>query len=104
MTSRTLNLRAVRDYGDWADTPIPALGDETPRQAVGSDQGRRAVITCSARTNIPNCAGSGTRGASPSISASCGSNSGSIEVEDEQTAGHRITLSYTYLYMNPCIN
>ncbi|HBG04505.1 MAG: hypothetical protein A2075_07090 [Geobacteraceae bacterium GWC2_58_44] len=31
-------------YGNWADTPIPALGDKTPRQAVGTEQGRRAVI------------------------------------------------------------
>ena len=31
-------------YGNWADIPIPALGDKTPRQAVGSEQGRRAVV------------------------------------------------------------
>ena len=31
-------------YDNWADTPIPALGDKTPRQAVESEQGRRAVI------------------------------------------------------------
>jgi hypothetical protein len=31
-------------YGNWADAPIPALGDQTPRQAVASEQGRRAVI------------------------------------------------------------
>lgn len=31
-------------YGNWADTPIPALGDKTPRQAVGNERGCRAVI------------------------------------------------------------
>jgi hypothetical protein len=31
-------------YENWADEPIPALGDQTPRQAVKTAKGKRAVI------------------------------------------------------------
>ncbi len=31
-------------YGDWADEPIPALGDRTPRQALETPEGKRQVV------------------------------------------------------------
>ena len=31
-------------YADWADVPIPALGDQAPKDAVKTPKGRQAVI------------------------------------------------------------
>jgi hypothetical protein len=31
-------------YKNWADEPIPVLGDKTPRQALRTAKGRRSVI------------------------------------------------------------
>ena len=31
-------------YKDWAEVPIPALGDQAPRDALASEEGRRRVI------------------------------------------------------------
>ncbi len=31
-------------YRDWADQPVPALGDRTPREAVKSEEGRAEVV------------------------------------------------------------
>lgn len=31
-------------YADWADQPMPALGNSTPRQAIETPEGRRSVI------------------------------------------------------------
>ena len=38
-------LREVKErhYADWADQPLPALGDKTPRQAVRTKTGRDQV-------------------------------------------------------------
>lgn len=33
----------LRSYANWADEPIPALGDKTPREAVGTPAGLRRV-------------------------------------------------------------
>jgi len=33
-----------KTYADWADEPIPTLGDKTPREAVGTAEGKRAVL------------------------------------------------------------
>ena len=53
-SSRTLDPSELPDgfhqqlyeqiYSDWADEPIPALGDQTPRQALESPEGKRQVI------------------------------------------------------------
>lgn len=32
-----------RHYADWLDTPVPALGGETPRAAVATEEGRARV-------------------------------------------------------------
>ena len=41
--------RVMRDflrkhYANWADEPIPVLGDKTPRQAIKTAKGRKAVV------------------------------------------------------------
>jgi len=42
--NKLLNEMMVSFYTDWADTPIPALGDKTPRRAIATAAGRRLVI------------------------------------------------------------
>ncbi len=42
--ARALRNFLRKHYANWADEPIPALGNKTPRQAMKTARGRKAVI------------------------------------------------------------